>query len=254
MRIIGGRDYYDSALGYGHDPHITFIRGAYELAEADAEKMGIYPSILFGSLVSPGHKPSFFLRVRENELMVGNTRYTLTFPTVIVCGVRYQGVSVHIGVSTVGTQHLYFWNLDKFNNWVEEKSFEFRGPRSPSQHFRETREIATALADYFTPVPLKPALCETIIDKGWTLLVHHGYNPGRWGHTNTPWKVDQDALKHVEFFRAVPPNTMFQEIEMWIGGVLPGAGKPMAQVPDAVRFEKHGMDKTSFRKPKTKRK
>jgi hypothetical protein len=43
---------------------------------------------------------------------------------------------------------------------------------------------------------------------------------------------------------------MFQEIDMWVGGRLASAGAEMIEIPDEVRLAKHGMDRTSFRRPK----
>lgn len=41
MRIIGGHDYYDSALSYGHDAHTVFVRGAAELTAGEARPLGL---------------------------------------------------------------------------------------------------------------------------------------------------------------------------------------------------------------------
>lgn len=56
-------------------------------------------------------------------------------------------------------------------------------------------------------------------------------------------------LKDIAFWRAVNAFSAFQEISMFLGGVLGSEGRPMVEISDAVRAEKHGLDRTSFRKP-----
>jgi hypothetical protein len=65
------------------------------------------------------------------------------------------------------------------------------------------------------------------------------------------WKIDVDGLKDMGFAAVVPPWEAFQQLSMWIGGVLAHPGRPMAEIAsDTVRRDKHGFDDRSFRKPK----
>lgn len=58
-------------------------------------------------------------------------------------------------------------------------------------------------------------------------------------------------LKAYYFFKVFDPYRTFQEISMFIGGVLGGQTPKMERVSDEIRLEKHGFDrKTSFRKEK----
>ena len=57
------------------------------------------------------------------------------------------------------------------------------------------------------------------------------------------------VLKDCDFIRVVDPYTAFQEISMFLGGVL-GVGTPeIVEVSDKTKAYKHGMDSTSFRTP-----
>ena len=56
------------------------------------------------------------------------------------------------------------------------------------------------------------------------------------------------VLKDVGFQRVTDPFATYQALSMYLGGVMAGAGNPMATVDDRVRAEKHGFDKWSFRK------
>ena len=56
------------------------------------------------------------------------------------------------------------------------------------------------------------------------------------------------SLKQVEFVKVFDPYTCFQEIEMYLSGVLGGMSPKMIECSDEVRLESHGFDKrVSFR-------
>jgi len=54
----------------------------------------------------------------------------------------------------------------------------------------------------------------------------------------------------MEFFKIVDPFTAFQELSMFIGGIMGGKSPIMIEVADKDRIAKHGFDKFSFRKEK----
>lgn len=55
-------------------------------------------------------------------------------------------------------------------------------------------------------------------------------------------------LKEYDFFRVVDSFTAFQELQMFIGGVLGTGQKEIIEVEDKYKIEQHGFDKWSFRK------
>lgn len=63
------------------------------------------------------------------------------------------------------------------------------------------------------------------------------------------------CLKKYDFVKVKDPYTAFQDIMMYISGVLGTPNRPMIEIEDVVRLEAHGFDKKiSFRKAPTKRK
>ena len=61
------------------------------------------------------------------------------------------------------------------------------------------------------------------------------------------WKVNGVGLQQLEFFKVLDPYTAYQELSMWVGGVIPKNPNPMVEITnDAVKIAKHGMDKWSF--------
>jgi len=61
------------------------------------------------------------------------------------------------------------------------------------------------------------------------------------------------CLKDIEFFRIVNPYIAFQEIEMFLSGVLGFPAPPMVEITDKDKLTKQGFDKWSFRKMPTKK-
>lgn len=65
------------------------------------------------------------------------------------------------------------------------------------------------------------------------------------------WHINHDNLKRVDFHKIMDPFTIFQEIQMWLSGVLPKDGPPMVAITDdIIKRDKHGFDKWSFKKKK----
>jgi hypothetical protein len=68
------------------------------------------------------------------------------------------------------------------------------------------------------------------------------------GSRNT-W-IANPQLDKISFQKVLDPFTAFQELEMWIGGVLT-ENKETSQVSNDIKIQQAGFDlKTSFRKPK----
>lgn len=56
------------------------------------------------------------------------------------------------------------------------------------------------------------------------------------------------SLKNFQFFKVKEPVVAFQEIHMYLSGVLGNKEKETINVTDKVRIQQHGFDKYSFRK------
>lgn len=259
MRIVNGHDYYDSALSFGHDPNLVYVRGDATISAANAVKLGIEPSFIplniqkrsDGSRAQKSSasrpRPLFWRRSRVGTTVFadGNMRWSFAYPTVIACGVRYQGIhAVNFGISREPDEQksVYFWTAQQFKDWLDKQEFELITPSH--------KEIQA----YFEPTPLPNDARDLLVDRRWTILVHDPHVSSTGWYTETEWMIDQPVLHKVQFYKAVPPNNMFQEIEMWIGGVLPAKGADTVEISDEVRLVKHGFDRVaSFRRPKTKR-
>lgn len=60
-------------------------------------------------------------------------------------------------------------------------------------------------------------------------------------------------LKEYEFYKIFDPFTAFQEIQMFISGVLGTGEKEIIEVDDKYKIKQHGFNKWSFRREPTKK-
>jgi hypothetical protein len=78
------------------------------------------------------------------------------------------------------------------------------------------------------------------------------YNGGRWSRKTMVQR--NPVLADAHFAAIMPPTTCYQEIEMYLGGILSRPTKPMVQLTDKDLIKKAGFDVvTSFRRPKEKK-
>jgi hypothetical protein len=253
VRVIGKRDYYDSALMYGHDPHTTFVRGNDTILRTQAERLGLQAAERF-SLKSVNLKTILRYFHRNNEYISNGAGYTLTSLVVIACGIRYHGFRIRVsggfGRDRRDEYH-YFWSADSLIQWLAVEGLTIHAV-VPWYERQKGAKWEAALRDYMEPRPVSDTVQALMIDRRWTILVYVD-DPSHSGvEDDRTWSINQANLNGVEFYRAVPPNQMFQMIDQWVGGILPAVGREMVDIPDEIRAAKHGMDKTSFRRPKQK--
>ena len=64
------------------------------------------------------------------------------------------------------------------------------------------------------------------------------------------YRIVDPCLKDFHFNKVIDAYTAFQEIDMFLGGVLGDASDPPSPMTDRDKIVSHGMDlKWSFRKP-----
>lgn len=71
----------------------------------------------------------------------------------------------------------------------------------------------------------------------------------RWGQTDVTYRIEKNpSLKELGFYQVKAPFETFQELSMFLGGVMGTDARPMVQLSDSEVHAKHGYDKWSFRK------
>lgn len=219
MRIFGGHDYYDSALSLGIDPTIVMVR----------EKNKNVPVKSVGeSLIGT-----------EMRLLPSNDKIERV--SIVFCGKLYRGAIAQHSHSWDKPQT--FWSASKLRDFAAEvKNGKVGVWRS---WYSSRKEKAPTVEDYFTPVDAPEKVRKYMIDHKIAILMQR---ESHWGNAGDVFEVNPIGLKQLGFAKALDPYTAFQELSMWIGGILGGTSPEMVRITDdKVLIENHGYDKHSFR-------
>lgn len=243
MRILGGHDYYDTALAFGRDETLVFVRSPSEKARQVKEsEAGLRPApegaITFGS--------SDF--IRNTTHLHDNVEYTIYPRIVWFAGRRHGGMQVTRygrGFKSGSMEDLWFWDADRFSEFLASIEASLREPRKGRD---PDASINTASVEAFFSDPGREAEVSWLVDQRISIAISE---MDRWTRSeNACWRIDGDGLKDIHFQRRVTPYEAFQMLSQWVGGVLPRNGAEMVVIKDEkTMLSKHGMDKWSFKTP-----
>ena len=168
--------------------------------------------------------------------------------SVYIADKHYGGISINKSNQIIDT----FWNYKKFISWANTYKIPII-TMCPKQYSWETKfEIKDAfvnLEDWFFPRVATDKQREWLIANNIAIAVWH--DKYSWNGKLGQWHCNAANLKEIGFAKAVDPYTLFQELSMWIGGVLPRPGADMVEITDQkIKAHKAGFDKWSFRKHK----
>lgn len=227
MRIIGGHDYYDSAMAFGRDTETVFIR---HKKDSNKQKLGWMTAGV------------------ENARQIDKPwmRDTFYWPiTVYFCDTIYRGV-YHNDQVTYGVRH-FVWKAADIKIEKLDKPGRYFFSRERETPFQWTLN-QDSVEGYFTPEKMSKFEIDRMIDNriAFAYRVRDAFNKG-----DGEFHVNEEGLKDIGFQKAVDPWTAFQELSMWVGGVLPKSGNPMVEIEDnKMKIAKAGFDdKVSFRHP-----
>lgn len=251
MRIFGGHDYFDSALAYGQDPAVVLQRTP--MADADVVPFGetdLQPMLLETVKFQGGGREAWR---RENDFWTRQHVHRFTPAAIWFAGRRYGGV--HVSTHSAGSPYHaelssdWHWDCDGFLSFLDGIGAKLiRGDEWSVKH-----SLAAAnVEEHFSREPSR-AETDWLIENRVSIAVWCSSTAARnsvgWKR-DTGWKFDVDGLGKMGFARKLDPFAAFQELAMWVGGVLPRPGNPMVEISgEKVMVAKHGMDEWSFRTP-----
>lgn len=153
---------------------------------------------------------------------------------VVVGGTIYRGIKVGL----VGAPDLYFYSYEAFEDFCEKSKTSINmfgvNMRSVREFFSRPLEDPI-VSEYCVEncVPVCLVTCERVGE----------YSDG-------PKVIHNPFLKEIEFYRAMDPFTIFQEIQLAVSRMA-FKEKPLVEVSDKCKIEGHGFDyKYSFRNRK----
>jgi len=224
MKIIGGRDYYDSAAQYGIDTSIRFVRN--NRAPLEAKDL-------------PIEIPRIRLRFFKKKTEISFSDW---FPVFVIIGDKiWHGIKI-IEPSNYRIPYQadykpyethYHWSLESLNASVEKMKMTWKGePNSWDKEYFGEQNITKSMTE-------------------WMVFNNVAIITGEQQLDQSKYEINlnQDNLKNFEFFKVIDAFQLHQRIEQWVSGVLPQSENPMINISDQDKAHKHGFWKWSFRTP-----
>lgn len=256
MRIISSyKDYYDITLREGVDMTLVYERkyekgGTIELpydwnnAQVKAREH---------HFINPDDNQTTAYAVPNNwNITRGNLyKYSIIFTPVIFCGKYYPRWSMYVYDNSLVDydKAMFFSNTKKEVLDQFYKKFDIEPPKSGRKKWRdrpgthETLFTALPKVDWDSIHARENAPILTIV-----LPPKKREYYGSKGQTVNYIILKNPQLSQVQFQNVIDPWTAYQELSMYMGGIMANHGKPMVQLTDKDVHAKHGFDKWSFRK------
>lgn len=273
MRIVGGTDYYDYGLSFGVDTETVFVRTGRVIA-VPANQTAIphpataVPGIEYRAKARQLNHSPYWTRANYPEWQYESFKYILEGVCALFCDSFHSGVRVFweaAGPSwelensggkparrgyAKGRQET-FWDRNSLAKFLAKRGAVLKPTR---------RTLLTQQVQVFVHRKQTALEREFMLSNGLAVATHTPQDTvdlliSGHRHTRPAWNCNNDTLKDLDFVKVLDPVQAFQELSMWVGGVLPKPGNPTVQITDdRVKLAKHGMDKWSFRKMSEKTK
>jgi hypothetical protein len=239
MLIISKKkDYYDGVAGTtGIDKTIVYDRQIVEVEEKDIPKFFERKRYHFArNDQSPFYNLFHHGLKKELHVLYPNCAHFV----IGFCGKLYvgwklysKGEEIHLGYNKVITTITYdFENAKKLfepQTWGRRKFVD-------DVNYILNYDAIDLFREFNTPVFIYDG------DYGRTDINERCSNP------NNPKFFINPLLKEYQFYKVFDAVQAFQEIQMFLSGVLGNKEKDIVVVADKYKIEQHGFDKWSFRK------
>ena len=261
------QDYYDSALGYGIDEQCHYKRETVEHPAVQYHKLpNPVPSAIDPIINNPFYNE--LLETADVGFNGWGARRDSNFEYIdshvfFFCGKIYVGLHIHLKYTAYkNSKNSSHWAysyddveriMKKWGSKADIKEWKEKDEKRPTwwgiSTFLHTRTDIKRLFEYNGTE--RKDLIDLHHDMEIPVMVVSQKKNDGWrcaGLTFNPMLKDYDFYKVVDAWQA------FQEISMFISGVLGGNSPKMIEISDEVRIAKHGFNDLSFRKQKEKKK
>ncbi len=243
MKILSDfQDYYDSALGVaGVDTEVVFRRFTKRL-EPNTDAIQGWFETLSGGGRTPfwewrNYSPLWHYRPEAHPFAVVQ-EFIIFF-----CGKIHYGIEVSpSGLSTPNpARNLIFFD-DAIGGFIENYL-----NIALEEYAHSVRYFGEQPYNAFLEIRLRMARLES---SSVIQSLHVAYNAPILVHVFPDTLLINPSLKQYHFMRLYDTYTAFQELAMFVGGVLAGNENPLLEVSERDKLLQHGFDdKWSFRNP-----
>lgn len=238
MRVISKfHDYYDSAMGYGHDATQCYIRKTKELKN-DRLKDKVLSKIGLHS----GLELSFIQK--------GMMRNAIVMPFVVgFCGKFFRGYNL-CQLGSYPSEYLPVYNITELIRSLSEyySEDEINDMLDACSYYRWSKRTNGSVIDAELSRVI-PDSNELFFDLKCPVFVVQA--TARWSR-DVEIVLNPDLSKYM-FQRQYEPFQAFQEIDQYLSGVLGNTEADTVNISDEKMRDKKGFDNMSFKKLPTKK-
>lgn len=243
MRIISKfKDYYDSCMYYGMDKDLVYARHVEtkngsikelletsELRSYESNKTNIYYA--FGNI---GFCGKFYPYIKFERGLPTDRITQIKPPNEVVFCYNFEQVEEYMN-SFPYTGNFMGYYRTKLTD--KQKRHYPVSSHLPYQYWND----ADTLENYFNKYTKQNL--EPFFEHKTPIII--AVNRER-GNQDTSLKTNI-SLKEYQFYRMFDAFKAFQEISMFLGGVMPRTGKETVILSDVMKRDKHGFDNMSFK-------
>lgn len=239
MRIISKfKDYYDSCTALGFDAGVVWVREQKTCSASGT----FFKELPFPSLYG------FTVSTRQCGLHIApSPRIVLFCGKLVPCIVVTE---TEPGKNPPNCSSKFFYDVDSFDSYVAKHGRDlsqivrsrfwgedqFKGKEGLFRWFESVAQFQRKALDWS-------------VSSRVVCAVYPHREDGCLSPNEAPVQLNP-SLKHLEFYKHLPATTAFQEVSMFVGGVLPQSTAMPIQISDKDRIAQHGFNKYSFRKQK----
>lgn len=273
MKIISKfKDYYDTALAYGQDDSVLFLRNKVEYEKTPDDLSFMNPKNTYTATTNR----EFFNY--KNKIYFYTDYFYFNVFNVAFCGKIYTGIRVE--------QHKLIEGVDKlpisgsFNNLnvIEQNDFN-KKKITYCYSIEQLDELMLKLKQYdfinnkmtVTNYIKKLSLRSMLIEKFKVdnskidffaskklPIVSYNIEESVYIEKNNKFieagyrLIENPCLKDIQFYKLFDAATAYQELDMFISGIMAPENKPMTIIDDKHKAYQHGFDCYSFKKEPSK--
>ena len=241
MKIISKhQDYYDSVRAYGADPNVFYKR--IESVVSKSKSGVLFSGSVLQEMINQAPMIS-----RHHEAQRDPSICDMAF--IFFCGKIYPCFVFDWKINNkTYLGHCYDYtqveNLIRRRGTKQFKKYWFKKD-TDNYYFPSNKKRIPTIFDFAKKEQKNkdvlrlhhelgtPVFCVTIKNGEWSIVL----NP---------------ILKKYKFYKVFDTFRTYQEISMFISGIMGGQSPPMVEISDRCRKEMHGFDKWSFRKEPVK--
>jgi hypothetical protein len=249
MRIVGKqKDYYDSAMAYGQDKSVVFVRNNVEI-DVDTLDETVKNLITSQTRISTRF---FDIESKDRDKQI----FEFYANKIVFCGKTYRSITVKrsfsVGPFSYREHEIkVFYELDTLKSYLGSRGTALTLLKNDQRNAFNNPTFIYSL-EVFLASQATSELEEFCITNRHVILVYADMSPFKIVADSEKKLVSNGYLADFQFFRMFESFAAYQELDMFVSGTLPQSTVPTITISDKDKIRKHGFDKFSFRKMPTK--